>query len=531
MKKHSLLGDFIQKMGLATFLYSMSEIINGVLSVYIADKIGDISNDLFESGSNIKLEEVIAVAVGTILLTVMVPFVRWLGENNLFKQSFPYCNTVMDAFLNNRYENVKKIGKGEAEYRLEDDTISFYCTMESYGQELISLPVIIAYMIYKLGDVNAVFLIGAFLLAAISFFVPLLFRKKQEEYYDKVYEYKARLRQDEISLADEAESYVFLGILRAWIDRIKAFYEKNIPMLSRWNRLRGVVDGASALLMVAEVVVVVTGAVLSGYGIVDIGEVAGVVILLPLYKLIVEKIYKMIKDIPNFKVLKSRMKAIYSGLEKENGDEISEIFSVDVKDFAVLYDEKDAYTNTVSFSLKKGERVVIKGVNGSGKTSVLNGLVGLIADYKGEIFIDGRELRELSVKSLRSKIAYAPQNPTFLRGTIFENIRLSDKKISDDEIIEYLKLFKMEHLLNRTEDISADELSGGEKQKISLIRTILKHGDILILDEPTNQLDSESIRILIDVLNGLICMMIIVTHDSRMILERADELVIGNGYA
>ena len=120
-------------------------------------------------------------------------------------------------------------------------------------------------------------------------------------------------------------------------------------MLSRWNRLRGIVNGASALLMVAEVVVVVTGAVLSSNGIVDVGEVAGVVILLPLYKRIIEKIYKMIKDIPDFKVLKSRMKAIYSGLENEGGAEVSKITSVDVKDFAVLYDEKGAYTDTVSF--------------------------------------------------------------------------------------------------------------------------------------------------------------------------------------
>ena len=527
MKKHSLLGDFIQKMGLATFLYSISEIINGVLSVYIADKIGDISNEVFESGGSLKSDKVIAVAIGTVVLTVLVPFARWLGENNLFKQSFPYCNTVMDAFLNNRYKNVMKMGKGEAEYRLEDDTIDFYCTMESYGQEFISLPVIIAYMIYTLGDVNAALLLSAFFLAAISFFVPLLLEKKQEEYYDKVYKYKARLRQDEISLADEVESYICLGISRAWIDRIKGFFEKNIPMLSRWNRLRGIVNGASALLMVAEVVVVVTGAVLSSNGIVDVGEVAGVVILLPLYKRIIEKIYKMIKDIPDFKVLKSRMKAIYSGLENESGAEVSKITSVDVKDFAVLYDEKDAYTDTVSFSLKQGERVLINGVNGSGKTSVLNGLAGLFADYKGEIFIDGTELRGLSVKSLRSKIAYAPQKPMFLRGTVFENIRLSDKNISDDEIVEYMKLFKLEYLFSRTEDISADELSGGEKQKISLIRTILKHGDVLILDEPTNQLDSESIRILIDVLNGLSCIMIIVTHDPRMVIERSKEVIVG----
>ncbi|MBP5249613.1 MAG: hypothetical protein J6Z46_06375 [Lachnospiraceae bacterium] len=89
MKKHSLLGDFIQKMGLATFLYSISEIINGVLSVYIADKIGDISNEVFESGGSLKADKVIAVAIGTVVLTVLVPFARWLGEtiflNNLFR--------------------------------------------------------------------------------------------------------------------------------------------------------------------------------------------------------------------------------------------------------------------------------------------------------------------------------------------------------------------------------------------------------------------------------------------------------------
>lgn len=152
-----------------------------------------------------------------------------------------------------------------------------------------------------------------------------------------------------------------------------------------------------------------------------------------------------------------------------------------------------------NFNIKKGEKILIMGGNGMGKSTIAKLLLGLIEPESGKITIDGINLKNYSLSSVRSKIGYISQKDSLFNDTVLNNITM--KKLDFDEnlvfkLIKDLGLDKVIERLPRGLDSILEEegknLSGGEKQKLIIARVLLKRPDILILDEFTNELDKSS---------------------------------------
>ncbi|MCD8095879.1 MAG: ATP-binding cassette domain-containing protein [Ruminococcus sp.] len=137
---------------------------------------------------------------------------------------------------------------------------------------------------------------------------------------------------------------------------------------------------------------------------------------------------------------------------------------------------------------------MIIGDNGSGKSTLVRLLSGLYRDYEGEIFINDKELKRYSLSSLRSKIAYAEQNPFIFSGKVFENIRLANEKATDSEIEALMESLDILSLKDRSVTMKTTDLSGGERQKISIARALIKDSPIIILDELINNIDSKGLN-------------------------------------
>lgn len=165
--------------------------------------------------------------------------------------------------------------------------------------------------------------------------------------------------------------------------------------------------------------------------------------------------------------------------------------------FAFSEDQKPLFKG-LSFELKKGEVVGLVGPSGSGKTTLAKIALGFFQPQDGKVEVLGDSLFKDPI-GLREFMAYVPQNPYLFAGTVRENLTLGDSSISDQRIIEVLKLANAwEFVAKLDKGLEADiaesgkDLSGGEKQRIALARAFLKNAELVILDEPTSALDNEN---------------------------------------
>ncbi|MFI5148322.1 MAG: ABC transporter ATP-binding protein [Bacteroidia bacterium] len=153
--------------------------------------------------------------------------------------------------------------------------------------------------------------------------------------------------------------------------------------------------------------------------------------------------------------------------------------------------------NGISFSVNKGETIAFVGPSGSGKTTLVKLLVGLYQPMEGDICYDGISGREIDLDALRSQIGFVTQDTQLFAGTIRENMLFVNPSATDEEIQKALEQASCYTLLARADKgihtvigEGGVKVSGGEKQRLSIARALLRHPNLLVMDEATSSLDS-----------------------------------------
>lgn len=170
---------------------------------------------------------------------------------------------------------------------------------------------------------------------------------------------------------------------------------------------------------------------------------------------------------------------------------------IDVKELSFRYQRKGKLVlDKLNFSCDKGTVNVLIGLNGSGKTTLIKTIAGLLENYQGEVFIDGENLKGLSIKERAKKMAYVAQRSNavddfpvleyLLFGTVNKmNFYQSPKEEDKKRVLDCAKQFGITHLLDK----KLGEISGGERQIVSICAAIVQDTNLVILDEPTSALD------------------------------------------
>ena len=170
---------------------------------------------------------------------------------------------------------------------------------------------------------------------------------------------------------------------------------------------------------------------------------------------------------------------------------------IDVKELSFKYQRKGKLVlDKLNFSCEKGTVNVLIGLNGSGKTTLIKTIAGLLENYQGEVFIEGADLKGLSIKERAKKMAYVAQRSNavddfpvldyLLFGTVNKmNFCQSPKEEDKKRVLDCAKQFGITHLLDK----KLGEISGGERQIVSICAAIVQDTNLVILDEPTSALD------------------------------------------
>ena len=206
---------------------------------------------------------------------------------------------------------------------------------------------------------------------------------------------------------------------------------------------------------------------------------------------------------------------------------------------AFAYNAETIVLRDVNFTIKPGQRVGVVGPTGGGKSTVVSLIPRFYDVTGGRVTLDGIDVREYRLNALRAQIGFVLQETVLFRGTIKENIAYGKAGATDDEIMDAARLANAEEFIGRMphgyETMVGERgstLSGGQRQRIGIARAVVRNSPILVLDEPTAALDTESEKLVMEALERLMKGRTVITIAHRLSTIRDSNmiLVLKGGY-
>lgn len=211
---------------------------------------------------------------------------------------------------------------------------------------------------------------------------------------------------------------------------------------------------------------------------------------------------------------------------------------IEFRDVAFAYRPDRQILQHINFSVEPGQKVAVVGASGAGKSTLVKLLFRFYDVTDGCIAIDGQDIRAVTQLSLRENIGIVPQDTVLFNDSIFENVRYGRPSASDDEVDQALRmanLYDFVQSLPEKGDTKVGErglkLSGGEKQRVAIARTILKRPPILVFDEATSSLDSRSEQAILSALEEVAAghTSLVIAHRLSTIVDADKIVVLENG--
>lgn len=311
-------------------------------------------------------------------------------------------------------------------------------------------------------------------------------------------------------------------------------YEK---LVAKASPVRYLLDAAPTLICI------LVGFINSYYGNITSGEFVSVVLLL---EYISKPLASFIEYITDYKAAKVSMERVGEILElpKEKDGTYTKEEIIDEKDSCFRFENVSfSYDNTLvlnnlNIDFKQGKMIALVGESGSGKSTLMKLMLGLLHVNEGSFSIKGKDITKWKLEDLRQEISYVEQTPYLFSGTIEENIKAGNPSATDEEMLNASKLaFAHDFIMDFENGYKSEvkeggkNLSGGQRQRIAIARALIKNSDILLLDEMSSALDSESEKYICQTIEQ--CRktktIIMIAHRLKSIVSADEIYVLKNG--
>ena len=245
--------------------------------------------------------------------------------------------------------------------------------------------------------------------------------------------------------------------------------------------------------------------------------------------------YNIPKGLASMERIDRILKAENSIKEKEDAKELDSFKdAICIKDVDFSYEPGRKVLQDINLTIRKGQTIAIVGASGGGKSTLVDLIPRFYDVDSGSITIDGTDIRDVKVKSLRALMGNVNQDPILFNDTIFNNIAFGVDDATEEQVVEAAKIANAHtFIMEKEEGYQTNvgdrgcKLSGGQRQRISIARAILKNPPILILDEATAALDTESERAVQEAVERLMSNRTTIAIAHRLsTIKDADEIIV-----
>lgn len=510
----------------------LDDIITFFVDTYIAVILGQFTNAIISHDVDY-LKSNIYLFIGCLCFKIIFePLIFAFFSSKSVYGSSAFVRKLLLHYLRKPYTEVSTNQGGDIPSRIDNDMMDFVRTKLMQTGNRIMIILFSVYFIWIARSYYLPYVVVALIATAVAYIAPILSKQVFARYDAKERTYQSEKNTTETELATHAGTLHGIHLHNQLIEKIDdLFIHYYHELFLKKERLQVLTATFSNFFQhSAQLIIIIVGAFFLNQKKISYGDIATMLSLTASMTSLYDRIINLITVKPILRNLYERLQFFY-GAEQEidaettnnpsvpivyNSDNIivGEGLSLQYGD-CVLFDQ-------FSFSIPRGKITVLKGGNGCGKSTLLRMICGFEIPDSGKLWFDGQEISAQDRKS--SKISLCAQDSTIFRYiSPKENAELGSyacEALKDAE--QWMSAFSMTEIENLP---MSDSLSGGEAQKVKLIRALLMDAELLILDEPENHLDAEGIKKLIEILSMDHKSVLIVSHLSSFD-EVADQTIV-----
>lgn len=519
-------------MGLLIFVASGLQLLIPIISKFLVDNI---------SQSGLTLSPILFL-VGIVLIAAIAEgalawYGSYLGETTNKKLRF----SIFGHLLNSKQAELNKEHSAELSARVVNDSMSIKSILAEdligFISGLFSIVSVVAIMFYL--DWRLTLVLVSCIVLGIVLITPLALSMRGIGM--AMQEAEAQLIANVTEWLRSAKTIKVHNASQQVLQNGQALLDTAYHHAMRQARVMALISPLSNLiLMVSMIAILASSAVWLADGTLTLGTVTAFMIYLFGLAFPIMAMGMFLSNVQRASGAAERMGQLLKLTKEqtEGGETINDITSLELKALNYQVEDKKVL-NDINWQFASNKLTMVIGESGSGKSSLIQQLVGLYGETMNSVLVNNKPISQLCLASLRNQIAWLEQQPSIFIGTVRENLTIGlETPPTDGQIIQALEQVGLGNWFAKqgsnldlplTEQLQ--QLSGGERQRLALVRAMLRQPKLLILDEPTSALDKSSELDIMSYIRKLSKSMtvIMVTHNRQLITADDDVLNVEDG--